>query len=146
VGFRWPLYDIDDRSKPFTPDDRRSFRQSQALPLFVDRGDYLASNAMANVMPKEPVGQAISYLRNNIEALRLHLDDGLVPIEENKTEQLMKQFALGRKNLMFIGSIDAGTHSADLITVGGSAVRNDLDVFTYLKDVLDKPFRGSRDF
>ena len=76
----------------------------------------------------------------------MHLDDGLVPIEENKTEQLMKQFALGRKNLMFIGSVDAGTRSADLMTVGSSAVRNDLDVFIYLKDVLDKPFRGSRDF
>ena len=80
VGFYWPLYDTDDRSKPFTPDDRRNFRQSQALPIWAEIGDHLASEAIANVMPKKPVGQAISYLRNNIEALRVHLDDGLVPI------------------------------------------------------------------
>ena len=95
---------------------------------------------------KEPFGQAITYLRNNIEALRVHLDDGLVPIDNNDTEQLMEQVALGRKNWMFIGSIDAGNRAADLMTLVSSAVRNDLDVFLYLKDVLDELLGGSRDF
>ena len=49
-------------------------------------------------MPKEPFGQALTYLRNHIDALRVHLDDGVVPIDNNDTEQLMKQVALGRKN------------------------------------------------
>jgi hypothetical protein len=76
----------------------------------------------------------------------VHLDDGLVPIDNNDTEQLMKQVALGRKNWMFIGSIDAGNRAADLMTLVSSAVRNDLDVFVYVKDVLDKLLGGRRDF
>ena len=140
------LYDIEDRAKSFTPDDRRSLRQSESLPIWDEIGDSLASDAVANVMPKEPFGQAITYLRNNIEALRVHLDDGLVPIDNNDTEQLMKQVALGRTNWMFIGSIDAGNRAADLMTLVSSAVQNDLDVFLYLKDVLDKLLGGSRDF
>jgi transposase len=146
LGLFQQLYDIEDRAKAFTPDDRRSLRQSESLPIWDEIGDYLASGAVANVMPKEPFGQAITYLRNNIEALRVHLDDGLVPIDNNDTEQLMKQVALGRKNWMFIGSIDAGNRAADLMTLVSSAVRNDLDVFLYLKDVLDKLLGGSRDF
>ena len=44
---------------------------------------YVASAAVANVMPKEPFGQALTYLHNNLEALRVHLDDGGVPIDNN---------------------------------------------------------------
>ncbi|MEI6351681.1 MAG: IS66 family transposase [Verrucomicrobiota bacterium] len=146
LGLFQQLYDIEDRAKAFTPDDRRSLRQSESLPIWDEIGDYLASGAVANVMPKEPFGQAITYLRNNIEALRVHLDDGLVPIDNNDTEQLMKQLALGRKNWMFIGNIDAGNRAADLLSIVSSAARNDLDIFVYVKDVLDKLLGGSRDF
>ena len=146
LGLFQRLYDIEDRAKAFTPDDRRSLRQSESLPIWEEIGAYLSNDAVANVMPKEPFGQAIMYLRNNIEALRVHLDDGLVPIDNNDTEQLMKQVALGRKNWMFIGSIDAGNRAADLLSIVSSAARNDLDIFVYLKDVLDKLLSGSRDF
>jgi len=146
LGLFQRLYDIEDRAKAFTPDDRRSLRQSESLPIWDEIGAYLASDAVANVMPKEPFGQAITYLRNNIEALRVHLDDGLVPIDNNDTEQLMKQVALGRKNWMFIGSIDAGNRAADLLSIVSSAARNDLDIFVYVKDVLDKLLGGCRDF
>jgi hypothetical protein len=69
-----------------------------------------------------------------------------VPIDNNDTEQLMKQVALGRKNWMFIGSIDAGNRAADLLSIVSSAARNDLEIFVYVKDVLDKLLGGCRDF
>ena len=47
---------------------------------------------------------------------------------------------------LFIGSIDAGYRAADLMTLVSSAVRNDLDVFVYVKDVLDTLLGGSRDY
>ena len=49
-------------------------------------------------MPKEAYGKAINYIRNQFEHLMVYLDDGLMPIDNNETEQLMKQVALGRKN------------------------------------------------
>ena len=76
----------------------------------------------------------------------VYLDDGLMPIDNNETEQLMKQVALGRKNWMFIGSVDAGYRAADLMTLVSSAVRNDLDVFAYFKNVLDRLLAGDTDY
>jgi hypothetical protein len=93
-------------------------------------------------MPKESFGKAVTYLRNQFEHLRVYLADGLMPIDNNETEQLMKQVALGRKNWLFIGSVDAGYRAADLMTLVSSAIRNDLDVFAYVKDVLDKLLAG----
>ena len=70
--------------------------------------DYLASEAVSNVMPKEPFGQERKYSRNQFEHLLVYLDDGLLPIDDNETERLVKQVALGRKNWMFIGGVAAG--------------------------------------
>ena len=46
---------------------------------------------------------------------------------------MMKQVAVGCKNWLFIGSIIAGRHAANLLTLVSSASRNDLDVWIYTK-------------
>ena len=58
----------------------------------------------------------------------------------------MKQVALGRKNWMFIGSVDAGYRAADLMSLVSSAHRNDLDVLIYVKDVLDRLLAGETNY
>jgi hypothetical protein len=65
-----------------------------------------------------------------------------LPIDNNETEQLMKQVAIGRKNWLFLGSVAAGERLVDLLTVVPSAERNDLDVWAYVKDVLDRLLAG----
>lgn len=140
------LYDIEDRAKTFSPSERQHLRHAEARPIWARMSDYLASDAISNVMPKEPFGQALTYLRNQFDHLLVYLDDGLLPIDNNETEQLMKQVALGRKNWMFIGSVAAGYRAADLMSLVSSAARNDLDVFLYVKDVLDRLLAGERDY
>ena len=58
----------------------------------------------------------------------------------------MKQEAIGRKTWLFIGSVPAGDRAADFLTLVSSAVRNDLDVWAYLKDVLDHLLAGDTDY
>jgi transposase len=146
LGMFRDLYDIEDRAKLLTSDDRKALRGTEARPIWERMRDYLASEAVADVMPKESFGQALTYLRNQFKHLLIYLDDGLMPIDNNETEQLMKQVALGRKNWMFIGSVDAGYRAADLMTLVSSAARNDLDVFLYVKDVLDRLLGGDTNY
>ena len=146
LGMFQELYDIEDRAKPLTAEERRELRQAEAQPIWENLRDLLAGESVANVMPKEPFGQAITYLRNQFDHLLAYLEDGLVPIDNNETEQLMKQVALGRKNWMFIGSVAAGYRAADLMSLVSSAHRNDLDVFVYVKDVLDRLLAGETDY
>ena len=140
------LYDIEDRAKTLHAAERQQLRHVEARPIWARMQEYLASESVSNVMPKEPFGQAITYLRNQFEHLLVYLDDGLLPIDNNETEQLMKQVALGRKNWMFIGSVAAGYRAADLMSLVSSAARNDLDVFMYVKDVLDRLLAGEMDY
>ncbi len=140
------LYDIEDRAKSMSAEERLALRQSDARPIWTSLGEWLSSDAAASVLPKSRFGQALGYLRNHWEPMQLYLSDGLMPIDNNDVEQLMKQVAVGRKNWIFIGSVAAGERAADFMTLVSSAVRNDLDVWAYVKDVLDQLLAGSTDY
>ena len=98
------------------------------------------------MLPKSVFAEALGYLRNHWQALLQFTTNGLLPIDNNDVEQLMKQVATGRKNWLFKGSVEAGNRAATLLTLVSSAVRHDLDVGAYLKDALDQLLAGSTDY
>ena len=136
------LYDIEDRARTVSAEERLALRQSESTAVWQSLGEWLESKPAADVLPKSKLGEALGYLRNQWEPLQTYLGDGRIPIDNNDVEQLMKQVALGRKNWLFIGSVAAGERAADFLTLVSSAVRNDLDVWAYLKDVLDRLLAG----
>lgn len=136
------LYDIEDQAKAMSSEDRLALRQSDAVPVWNELEAWLDSESATRALPKSQLGKAIGYLRNHWEPLQTYLTDGRVPIDNNDVEQLMKQVALGRKNWLFIGSVAAGARAANFLTLVSSAVRNDLDVWAYVKDVLDRLLAG----
>lgn len=140
------LYDIEDRGKSLLTDGRLALRQREAVPLLNKIRALLDSVAYGLVLPKSSFAKALGYLRNHWQALLVYTTDGLVPIDNNDVEQLMKQVATGRKNWLFTGSVEAGNRAATLLTLISSAVRHDLDVGAYLKEVLDQLLAGSTDY
>ncbi len=140
------FYDIEDRGKTLSADERLALRQEEAKPVWNALSEWLDSPAAKDVLPKSRFGQALGYLRNQWDALQLYLTDGRMPIDNNDVEQLMKQVALGRKNWLFIGSTAAGDRAADFMTLTASALRNDLDVWAYFKDILDRLLVGETDY
>lgn len=140
------LYDIEDRARAMSAEERLALRQSESVPVWRSLGEWLKSRSAADVLPKSKLGEALGYLRNHWEPLQTYLSDGRIPMDNNEVEQLMKQVAIGRKNWLFIGSVAAGERAADFLTLVSSAVRNDLDVWAYLKDVLDRLLAGDTDY
>lgn len=140
------LYDIEDRAKTLSVEERVSLRQSAAAEVWASLGEWLDGAAAVGVLPKSKLGEALGYLRNHWKPLQTYLRDGRVPIDNNEVEQLMKQVAIGRKNWLFIGSVPAGERAADFLTLVSSALRNDLDVWAYLKNVLDRLLAGETDY
>jgi transposase len=140
------LYDVEHRAKPMTAMDRQTLRAAEAQPVWQRLREVVDGEAAARVLPKDKFAEALGYLRNQWDALQVYLDDGRLPIDNNDVEQLMKQVALGRKNWLFIGTVAAGERAADLLTLVSSAVRNDLDAWAYVKDVLDQLLAGACDY
>lgn len=140
------LYDVEDRGRSLSAADRQSLRATESQPLWQRMRELLDGEVAKQVLPKEKITEALGYLRNHWDALRVSLSDGRVPIDNNDTEQLMKQVAIGRKNWLFLGSVAAGERTANFLTLVSSALRNDLDVSTYIKAVLDTLLSGSTDY
>ena len=140
------LYDIEDRGRGLTPDERKRLRHLEARPVWRRMRELLDSEAMERLLPKDKFAEAVRYLKRQWEALQVYLDDGRLPIDNNDVEQLMKQVATGRKNWLFVGSVAAGQRAAMLMSLVSSALRSDLDVWAYVKDVLDQLLVGSTDY
>jgi transposase len=140
------LYDLEDRAKLLAASQRLELRQRESLRILKHIREYLDGPPWERLLPKSDLAEAIGYLKNNWDALLLYTTDGRLPIDNNETEHLMKQMATGRKNWLFIGSVAAGYRAANLMTIISTAARNDLDVWAYLKDVLDQILAGSTDW
>ncbi len=140
------LYDIEDRAKTFSSEERLALRQRESLPVLARIRAALDGEAAVSALPKSSYGVAVGYIRNHWDALNVFTTDGRIPIDNNDVEQLMKQVALGRKNWLFLGSVEAGVRAATLLTIVSTALRNDLDVWAYVKDVLDKLLAGCTDY
>jgi len=74
------LYDIEDRAKNMSVEERLALRQSESRPIWTSLDEWLSSEAATRVLPKTRFGQALGYLRNHWDALQLYLSDGLMPI------------------------------------------------------------------
>jgi transposase len=146
LGMYQQLYDVETRGKTLSVEERQLLRQREAAPVWEAMRAWLDSDAAQAILPKSKLAEALRYLRNHWDPLRVYLSDGRLPIDNNEVEQLMKQIALGRKNWLFVGSVAAGARTADFFTLVSSAVRNDLDVWAYIKDVLDQLLAGTTDY
>lgn len=140
------LYDVEDRARSLSAEDRQSLRAAESEPLWTRMRELLDGEVASRVLPKEKIREAMNYLSNHWTELRRYLSDGRLPCDNNLVEQLMKQVALGRKNWLFLGSVAAGERAANFLTLISSALRNDLDPFPYVKDVLDSLLAGSTDY
>ena len=143
------LYQIEARGKTMSPDERLALRQSEAKPiweqmtLWLEQVQQRTSNV---ILPKSDFAQALQYIRNHLLELKRYLADPALPIDNNETEQLMKQVALGRKNWLFAGSVAGGERTAGFFTLVSSALRNDLDIWHYVQDVLRQLLSGLTDY
>lgn len=138
------LYDIEERGSRLDPVARLFLRRRESVPLMKRIGILINSAAAHQLLPKSKLGAALAYMRNNWEALTRFLSDGHLPIDNNEAERDLRRIALGRKNWMFVGSEDGGERAATILTIVASAHRHDLDVWAYLRDVLERLAKGEK--
>lgn len=146
LGMIQALYDIETRGKELSWQDRQALRERESTVVLAGIRRWLDSAPLSLALPKSDFAEALRYIRNHWEALNVYVRDGRLPIDNNSVEQLMKQVALGRKAWLFVGNVSAGEQSAMMMSLVSSAKRHDLDVWVYIKDVLDQLLAGSTDY
>lgn len=136
------LYDIEERGSRLDPTARLLLRRRESVPLMKDLEALLQGPSAQGLLPKSKLATALAYIRNNWESLKRFLSDGRLPIDNNDAERDLRRIAVGRKNWLFVGSRNGGERTAVILTVVASAHRHDLDVWAYLRDVLQRLAEG----
>jgi hypothetical protein len=98
------LYRIERELKALTPEARYQARQHQARPVLDELRAWL-DQSLPQVAPQSATGKALNYLHNQWDKLVRYLDDGRLPIDNNRTENAIRPFVLGRKNWLFSDTV-----------------------------------------
>ena len=129
------LYDIEDRARELSVDARYGLRRAEAVPVLDKLEVYLLQLARA-VLPKSALAKAVTYARNQWDALRCYTQDGRLTIDNNTSERTLRHQAIGRKNWLFLGRESAGPRAAVLYTILAGAKRHRLEPWTYVRELL----------
>lgn len=129
------LYDVERSARELSPADRHARRQERAVPVLNRMQAWLAEVA-PKVVPKSPTGDALRYTRNQWEALCRYTEDGRLEIDNGRSERALKLIAIGRRNWLFAGSPEGGRRAANLFSLTGSCMLNDIDPEAYLQDLF----------
>ena len=107
------LYAIEHQAKEFDVAVRRALRQEKSVPLLAALKGWLDQVALT-ALPKSPLGEAVTYARNQWTALNAYVTDGRLSIDNNAAERAVKPYAIGRKNWLFFGNDHSGRRLAIL--------------------------------
>jgi transposase len=129
------LYDIEDRARDMTDDERLVLRQAESRPIVTGIKAWLDARDQ-DELPKSPLRAGINYLRNRWEAFERFLEDGRIPIDNNRTEAMIKGPVMGKKAWLFFGNEHAGETAAVFYTLTMTCKRHNIDVQAYLLDVF----------
>jgi hypothetical protein len=89
-------------------------------------------------LPKSPFSKAINYILSHWIAMTRYLDDPDLAMDNNCTEQAVKEFVLCRKNALFVGSDAGGKAAAICLSILSSAKRNGVEPSSYLTDIFTR--------
>jgi transposase len=129
------LYDIEDRAGDMTDDERLALRQAESRPIVTGIKVWLDARDQ-DELPKSPLRAGVNYLRNRWEAFERFLEDGRIPIDNNRTEAAIKGPVMGKKAWLFFGNENAGETAAVFYTLTMTCKRHCIDVQAYLLDVF----------
>lgn len=132
------LYDIEDRGRWMSDEDRLALRQREAVRVWQMFEQWVEVTARLPILPKSPLGKALTYFGNHRESLQRYLADPRLPIDNNQSEWNIRPLVVGRRNWTFLGHPDAAAGRLALFSIVSSAHRHHLLIYDYLVDILPK--------
>ena len=129
------LYDIENRIRGMSADERRTLRQHHARPVLDELKAWIEAK-LSTLPQKQRLAEAMRYALSRWTALSVYIDDGRVEIDNNIAERAMRPLGIGRKNWLFAGSDKGGERIANILTIIETVKLHGHNPEVYLTDVL----------
>ncbi|MFI3014225.1 IS66 family transposase [Klebsiella aerogenes] len=131
------LYRLEKKIRHRPVEKIRQWRQRYARPVLEKLWQWL--ELQKDACPESSaLGKAIAYVLKRRTALSRFLDDGSLPLDNNRCERAIRPVVMGRSNWLFAGSVAAGERAAKIMSLLETAKMNGLDPHAWLTDVLQR--------
>ena len=134
------IYREEGKLNELSSEERLTQRQLVIKPLVDALFAYLKK--MEPTVPASgQLRKAYTYILNQGKYLRVFLEDGEVPIDNNASERAIRGFCIGKKNWQMIDTINGAHSSAIIYSIAETAKANSLkpyDYFVYLLEEIPK--------
>ena len=129
------LYRIERDFKDADDTARLLARQQHSVPVLTELFAWM-EKALPVVTPKSALGTALSYMRDYWSMLTRYTERGDLPIDNNRCENAIRPFVVGRKGWLF-SDTPAGAHSSAVIySLVETAKANGLEPYTWLRKIM----------
>ena len=129
------IYREEKQLKVLPSGERRNRRQLSVKPLVEAFFTWVREN-LPKVPQKSKTWEGFNYSLNQEKYLKVFLDDGEVPMDNNAAEQSIRGFCIGKKNWVMIDTIAGAKSSAIIYSIAETAKANNLKPYDYFEYLL----------
>jgi len=130
------LYGVERDLRDVTdPVERKRRREERSAPILCELRTWL-DKQLPRVPPKTALGNAVAYLNAYWPKLVRYLERGDLPIDNNRAENAIRPFVIGRKNWLFSDTPAGAQASARIYGLIETAKANGHEPHAWLRHVL----------
>ena len=120
---------------PLNAEKRTKQRQERTKPVL---DAFFAWLSEINISGGTKLARAIQYCLNEKTYLYRFLEDGNIPVDNNRAENAIRPFVVRRKNWLFVITPKGAEASAVIYSLAATATANGLDVEEYFTRLCKK--------
>lgn len=124
--------------EPLTAEKRYQQRQERLKPVLDGLFAWLGK---LNASGGTRLSKAVQYCLNERTYLYRCLEDGNIPVDNNRAENAIRPFVVGRKNWLFANSVKGAQASATIYSLAATASANGLNVEEYFRRLCSSDLR-----
>ena len=128
------LFKLEQMFAGLSPDERYKQRLKESKPI---ADAFFAWADSLKALPKTPLGEAVTYAKNQRVYLNNVFLDGKLEFSNNRCERSVKPFVQGRKAWLFSNTPDGAEASSAMFSIIETAKDNGLNPFQYIRFLLE---------
>ena len=130
------IYQQESGCKELDETQTKIYRNQHIWPLVQELKEWIESQSI-KVLPKSPLGKAMTYCIKQWPKLIKCFEDGRLELDNNLIENKIRPLALGRKNYLFAGSHDAAQRIAMIYSLFATCKIHEVNPRDWLTYVME---------
>ena len=130
------IYHEEHLLEDCTAEERYEKRLEKVKPVLDEMFSYLESITVSSSCD---LGKAVHYALNEKKYLYTFLENGDIPVDNNRAENAIRPFTVGRKNWLFSNTSSGAEASAILYSLISTAQANGINAEKYLTELFSQP-------